>query len=76
MEMGFSRERFAFSLSLAWQDVQACRIPRCQPSSNYNLVLQDGDFSIANVHRAHGAVGPSRQLVMMSDGNVTTWTTD
>lgn len=58
MEMGCSQERIAFIVCLAWQDVQVCRIPKCQPSSNYDLVLQDSGFNITNMHRAHVAVDP------------------
>lgn len=70
MEMGLSRERIAFPVSLARWDMQVCRIPRCQPSSNHDLVLQDSDFNITNMHRAHAVVSPFRHLGLMSDGNI------
>lgn len=75
MELGFGKERIAFLVSLAWQDMPAYRIPKCQPSSNYDLGIQDGDFNITNVHGAHAAMDPFRQRVIRSSGNIMTWTT-
>lgn len=52
-----------------------CRTLRHQLRHIYDLVLQDTDFSITNMHRAHAAVGRFRELVVMSDGNIIIWTT-